>query len=304
MPNRLIREGINTSEKVDRLSLGAEIFYRRLLNQVDDWGRFSAHTSLLIAACYPLRIGTVSVSDIEGWLKEVVDVRGSSTDKTGLVICYEVDGKKYLQVMNFRQQRRSMSKYPPPPPPSENSCMADAKHMLSNCNANDHLVGGVFVVGDEGEDGYGGGDGSAGDTGDSSIPFCKREGKKTPARRFGTYVFLTDVEYQRMVNDWGKSFADAAIAEYDQRYPNSPAIRKHTDHNRAIRDYVGRKFICAEKIPHPVTRKKTPQPQTEEDLGTPEERAALVKQNLPSHLRDGTGMQPVVEILAGMAAGP
>src|SRR3990167_11311858 len=56
MPNRILREGILSSERINTLSVHAELFYRRLLSVVDDYGRFFAHPALLRSACYPLRV--------------------------------------------------------------------------------------------------------------------------------------------------------------------------------------------------------------------------------------------------------
>ena len=78
---------------------------------------------------------------------------------------------------------------------------------------------------------------------------CQRNGKWVPAEKHGTYVVLTGDEYKRMIDDWGEKFAKAAIAEYDLRFPNSKAIKNHTDHNRGIRDYVNRGYICQGKTP-------------------------------------------------------
>jgi hypothetical protein len=39
MPSRLLREGILDSEAVNALSFAAEVFYRRLMSVVDDFGR-------------------------------------------------------------------------------------------------------------------------------------------------------------------------------------------------------------------------------------------------------------------------
>ena len=36
MPNRILREGILTSERVNALSWEAEVFYRRLMSAVDE----------------------------------------------------------------------------------------------------------------------------------------------------------------------------------------------------------------------------------------------------------------------------
>ncbi len=68
MPVRVLREGILTSERVDKLSLPAEVLYRRLMSVVDDFGRFSGNPKLLRAACYPLRLDMVSDADIMQWL--------------------------------------------------------------------------------------------------------------------------------------------------------------------------------------------------------------------------------------------
>ena len=126
MPNRIIREGILTSERVDSLSSwAAEVFYRRLQNVVDDFGRYYANPSLLRAACYPLKLDKVSNADIEKWL---ADCAGAA-----LVSTYEADGKRYLVLHDFRQQVRAHeSKYPNPPPDDElmrSRCVADEKHM-------------------------------------------------------------------------------------------------------------------------------------------------------------------------------
>ncbi len=40
MPNRVIREGILNSQRVNKLTEPAELFYRRLMSVVDDFGRF------------------------------------------------------------------------------------------------------------------------------------------------------------------------------------------------------------------------------------------------------------------------
>lgn len=59
MPSRWLREGILTSEKVDKLCPQAEILYRRLMSVVDDWGRYYANPALVRAACYPLAVDRV-----------------------------------------------------------------------------------------------------------------------------------------------------------------------------------------------------------------------------------------------------
>lgn len=109
MPNRILRDGILTSEAVNSLSNPAEIFYRRLMSVVDDYGRYFAKPSLVRAACYPLQLERVSDMDIVKMLVEVCNT------KPPLVLAYEVAGKQYLQVENFKQQVRTNAKFPSPP---------------------------------------------------------------------------------------------------------------------------------------------------------------------------------------------
>jgi hypothetical protein len=143
MPNRIVREGILTSEAVNGLNWAEEVFYRRLLSVVDDFGRYYATPKLLRAACYPLHIDKVSDSDIGKWL--------SACETAALVRVYPAsDGKRYLEVQNFKQQQRAKeSKFPSPDDRLLSACIADAQHLQADA----HL--GVFgvegVVEDEGE---------------------------------------------------------------------------------------------------------------------------------------------------------
>lgn len=138
MPNRILREGILSSERVEKLNWAEEVFYRRLMSVVDDFGRFYARPSLILAACYPLLLKKVSDSDIEKWL--------SACENAALVRVYPAaDGKRYLQLVDFGQQVRAVkSKYPGPP-----DCAAPATQLPSNPPASAHLGVSVSGVGVE-----------------------------------------------------------------------------------------------------------------------------------------------------------
>lgn len=121
MPSRLIREGILTSDRVDLLDAEAELFYRRLLSKVDDFGLYDARLSILRATLYPLRLDRVGEADCCRWLTECVEA--------GLIELYEVAGKTYLHVLRTGWTARSEPKFPRPetgkPAPvdtSVNSC--------------------------------------------------------------------------------------------------------------------------------------------------------------------------------------
>lgn len=148
MPNRIIREGILTSLRVNALNWEEEVFYRRLLSYVDDFGRCEAHAALLRAALFPLKLDQMREANVERLLTAV--------ERAGLVRLYTVEGKRFLEVDNFRQQTRSASKHPPAPAAQASSvCVADAKQVKANA----HLGVVVSVVGDEGVVEGGDGDG-------------------------------------------------------------------------------------------------------------------------------------------------
>lgn len=116
MPNRILREGILTSKRMERLGWPEEVFYRRLMSVVDDFGRYHADHGLLLAACYPRQLKKVSDSDIGKWLTACVNA--------ALVRVYPAqDGDNYLEMLDFGQQvRAKKSKFPDP----LSTCAADA----------------------------------------------------------------------------------------------------------------------------------------------------------------------------------
>jgi hypothetical protein len=137
MPSRIIREGIIGSERVNALSERAELFYRKLLNVADDYGRYYASPASLLGACYPLR-PSICEADVKQFLSDCV--------ASGLIVLYS--DHRYLQVLDFRQQTRTKSKFPQPTAnellnkqkPLLNKCEADVKQMCSLV-----VVGGVSV---------------------------------------------------------------------------------------------------------------------------------------------------------------
>jgi hypothetical protein len=112
MPNRIVREGILASERVSKMSFGAQLFYHNLMLVVDDFGRFENKAELLRARCFPLQLDRVTSSDILGWLLEC------SNGDNPLITTYQDEDHKLLQVNNFGQRIRpnTKSKYPEPMP--------------------------------------------------------------------------------------------------------------------------------------------------------------------------------------------
>lgn len=102
----MLRPWIN-SDKVNSLSVHSERFFTRLIMVVDDYGCFYADTRLLKANLFPLLLDAVREADMIRWLAEC--------QKAGLIVLYESSGKKYLQIVDFRQRLdKAKSKFPLP----------------------------------------------------------------------------------------------------------------------------------------------------------------------------------------------
>jgi hypothetical protein len=108
MPNRYIREDAIKSKAVNSLGWQGEVFYRRLLNIVDDFGRYYADPGLLLSAVFPRQLHKVSQSDVRKLLLEC--------EHAGLLRSWEVDGEPYLVLNKFEKGRSRQSKFPEPPP--------------------------------------------------------------------------------------------------------------------------------------------------------------------------------------------
>ena len=141
MPTRILREGILTSRRVNSLAPPAELFYRRLMSVVDDYGRYFSHESLLRAACYPFQLSLVSDSQVATYRDACIGAK--------LIFHYSVDGTDYLQMLDTRQQIRSKSKFPEPDEQLYNKFISNANQSKINRQANVLVVEGVVVV--EGE---------------------------------------------------------------------------------------------------------------------------------------------------------
>lgn len=136
MPNRVLRDWTG-SDRINGLSVHAERFFTRLIMKVDDYGCFFADTRLLKANLYPLLLDTIREADLLRWLTEC--------QKAGLIVLYERESKKYLQILDFRQRLdRARSKFPVPtdnelreivtdfPPESESETETKPKHEREN----------------------------------------------------------------------------------------------------------------------------------------------------------------------------
>lgn len=118
MPSRILKESIWTSPNLDKLSMGAERHFYRLLPLPDDYGCFESTPAVVRGRCYPLKSGLRS-DDIIKWQDEL--------DTNGLIARWTFGGREYAifcswdrhqYVRNGPHQRRT----PEPPPEIMERC--------------------------------------------------------------------------------------------------------------------------------------------------------------------------------------
>jgi hypothetical protein len=102
MPNRVLRDW-TTSETIDKLSQGAEVFFTRLIMKADDFGNYTANTKLLKAALFPLK--NYSEFEINDWLSECINA--------GIILKYTAESKDFINIPNFGQRLRAMKSHFP-----------------------------------------------------------------------------------------------------------------------------------------------------------------------------------------------
>ena len=110
MPNRVIKETIRTSKKVNSLSDFEFRLWLYLITYVDDYGRGSADPELIKNLVFPRRKGIT-----EQQIQKALD----SLANTGMVILYEYDEEPFLYFPNWDQHQRIQSKKSKFPDPNE-----------------------------------------------------------------------------------------------------------------------------------------------------------------------------------------
>lgn len=112
MPNRMIKESIRTSRKVNALTDFQFRVWLYLITYVDDYGRGSADPELLKGLVFPRRKG-ITEAQISEALTDLAN--------TGMVTLYEADGEPYFYFPNWSSHQRiqtKRSKFPDPPEPT------------------------------------------------------------------------------------------------------------------------------------------------------------------------------------------
>lgn len=136
MPNRIIKDSIRTSESINQLTAEEEVFWYRLITLLDDFGRYDGRPSVLRSAAFPLRVDSVTVEMVEGYLVKLAEV--------GSISRYEVGGKPYLVAgawATHNPPRAKASRWPDPPGSEQTQASASRREQMSPYSDSDSLTG-------------------------------------------------------------------------------------------------------------------------------------------------------------------
>ena len=237
MPGRYIREGILTSEKVNQLSETAEVFYRRLLNVVDDYGRFYANVLQLFCNCYPLKLHSLNDREQTAYFKKI-EKSLAECQRADLLIIYGNGNGKYLQLKNFGQKARSKSKFPEPTEAELNNCKTLAKQPLNNCKTDDKQL---FSLNDN----------VNGNVNDNE--YGEKRKRFTPPSFDEVYNYLRE-RYDKGIYSWGvneelwRRAAEHFIDYYSARDWKFKGGQKMKDWKAAVRTWEKNGFYKVEEV--------------------------------------------------------
>jgi DnaD/phage-associated family protein len=110
----MVSKVISISEKVNNLSLFGRLLYTWMIPHTDDFGRMPGSPAKVRALVVPM--GDETVKDVETALSDM--------SKRNLIHWYEVEGDRYIQIVNFDEHqqglhKRTKSKFPDPPDDSQ-----------------------------------------------------------------------------------------------------------------------------------------------------------------------------------------
>lgn len=89
------------SEKVNKVSIGAETLYTRLIAKSDDAGRYWGEPLMIMAKLFTHRMAATEVSEsgVRGWLDEL--------EAVGLIRTYKCAGRHYLELVKVYKSLKS-----------------------------------------------------------------------------------------------------------------------------------------------------------------------------------------------------
>lgn len=127
MPNRVLKESIKRSPQIDNLSWFEEVVFYRLLVTVDDFGCTDGRLVLLKNELFPTR-DNISKDEVAAAIEKL--------ERSGLIMCYEVEGRPFLYLPTWDKHQRIRNKHRKCPEPPTDDCgrlSADCGQTPASC---------------------------------------------------------------------------------------------------------------------------------------------------------------------------
>jgi hypothetical protein len=213
LPNRFIKESVCTSETLDHLTAEEERLFYRLIVTCDDYGRFDARPEIVRSRCFPWKVDKLKIYVVGDWISRLAVVE--------LITLYENYGKPYLQFNTWtehQQIRATKSKYPGPGDEGSNVITTDINSYLlitvpANVDRTRIRISNTNNVFKE--------KGGMGEKGKNS---------------YAEFVFMTDGEYQKLIEKYGAEDTQLMIDKLDNA-KGSKGYKYKSDY-RAILNWV------------------------------------------------------------------
>ena len=199
MPNRIIKESIRTSKKVNALNDFQFRTWLYLITYVDDFGRGSADPELLKGFVFPRRKGVTEVQ-IQKALADLAN--------TGMIKLYEVDGDSFFYFPNWAKHQRiqtKQSKFPEPPESTVNHGESPPESNPIRIQSESNTESKREVAHAHGEYGW---------------------------------VKLTDKQMDKLIADYGAEEVQRAIAYVDESAQTTGNKNKWKDWNLTVRKCI------------------------------------------------------------------
>ena len=153
---RSIKPEYCTSEAINQLTIACELHFAKLWTYCDDEGRGLNNPKLIKAACWPLR-DSISVVACASMQEELYQL--------GRIVCYEVGGKSYFEVVNWAEHQKPQHPKPseiPPPDQGIPEPLPTAQAVDIAVRDKPHEASSQTLHGEGGVVGGGEGDGAGG----------------------------------------------------------------------------------------------------------------------------------------------
>lgn len=193
---RTIKPEFPQSESMGRVSRDSRLAFIEMWTVADDSGRLRGNSRMIASILFPYDDDAPKLMD--GWLDEL--------EREQCILRYEVDGQKYIQIVNFNTHQK-IEKPSPSKLPSFDDNSVNTPRKLTEASRKMSLDQGRDQGEDQGEERMQGEEKAPAEP--SPPPPPPEKPRKSPHGEFG--IMLADQEYEKLTAKYGRKAVDSAI---------------------------------------------------------------------------------------------